>query len=580
MNNEFKKIIKNKETRYVLEDASAGATAASSIAAVESPLGILQSRLQELKTKVSVPVSKPRNPAGMGANPGRGTQTHKDKKYDQKIGKEKHKKPFYEKMMEEIESLAELDKPSGSMFLKFRGKRLPGDEMMLLGYGGFGNTPKDITAGNALVKPFPADDAYDVINKIESLFKDKDFIGVEKIILDIPGSLSGQLRDVLDYAEQDPERFELYTGDDTEEPEAKTGGKVIGIGPDGKRIDRTPPKAQVGGSSRGIASTGMVTVQADSTGQRLISGLVSQGKLSRDTKVQGNKITLRKDDYSKMMSVLGNAKFQQMFTKVGSVAEGDDQPDHEISMASSELQSIAADAAKLLDMVRQRSEEEGLEAWQQSKITKAADFMNSVLQSIRGDEEQGVAEGDPLAARQQYAQQHKNPGQVYKPTYPGDKKGMTKAYAYDIKRTGPKGQLPKEDINDGAEDFRDFANFYNDPNPNNRPPEAEEAVGLITAQGQNPMVTAQNIVNYAQANPNAVEDVMNPEQLADAIQQLKLYVGQDVSEAHGNSKIYDKCWTGFRKVPGKKRGEEDSCTKIKKEDAYINRLMAQLESKK
>jgi hypothetical protein len=32
-------------------------------------------------------------------------------------------------------------------------------------------------------------------------------------------------------------------------------------------------------------------------------------------------------------------------------------------------------------------------------------------------------------------------------------------------------------------------------------------------------------------------------------------------EAHGNSKIYDKCWTGFHKVPGKKRGEKGSCKK-------------------
>ena len=36
-------------------------------------------------------------------------------------------------------------------------------------------------------------------------------------------------------------------------------------------------------------------------------------------------------------------------------------------------------------------------------------------------------------------------------------------------------------------------------------------------------------------------------------------------EAHGNSKIYDKCWTGFRKVPGKKRGEKGSCEKIGEE---------------
>ena len=28
---------------------------------------------------------------------------------------------------------------------------------------------------------------------------------------------------------------------------------------------------------------------------------------------------------------------------------------------------------------------------------------------------------------------------------------------------------------------------------------------------------------------------------------------------HGNSKVYDKCWKGCRKVAGKKRGEPGSC---------------------
>jgi len=32
-------------------------------------------------------------------------------------------------------------------------------------------------------------------------------------------------------------------------------------------------------------------------------------------------------------------------------------------------------------------------------------------------------------------------------------------------------------------------------------------------------------------------------------------------EAHGNSKVYDKCWKGYRKVKGKKRGEKGSCVK-------------------
>jgi hypothetical protein len=65
--------------------------------------------------------------------------------------------------------------------------------------------------------------------------------------------------------------------------------------------------------------------------------------------------------------------------------------DHEVSMASNELKSIHSDAKKLLMLVQRYGENGNLEAWQQSKITKAADYLNSVLQSIGG--EQGVAEG-------------------------------------------------------------------------------------------------------------------------------------------------------------------------------------------
>ena len=38
----------------------------------------------------------------------------------------------------------------------------------------------------------------------------------------------------------------------------------------------------------------------------------------------------------------------------------------------------------------------------------------------------------------------------------------------------------------------------------------------------------------------------------------------DEGEKHGNSKEYDKCWDGYKKVPGKKRGEKGSC--VKEED--------------
>ena len=37
-------------------------------------------------------------------------------------------------------------------------------------------------------------------------------------------------------------------------------------------------------------------------------------------------------------------------------------------------------------------------------------------------------------------------------------------------------------------------------------------------------------------------------------------------ERHGNSKIYDKCWKGYRKVPGTKAGEKGSCKKVESEE--------------
>ena len=37
---------------------------------------------------------------------------------------------------------------------------------------------------------------------------------------------------------------------------------------------------------------------------------------------------------------------------------------------------------------------------------------------------------------------------------------------------------------------------------------------------------------------------------------------REILEAHSNSKKYDKCWKGYRKVKGKKRGEKGSCKKI------------------
>jgi len=74
------------------------------------------------------------------------------------------------------------------------------------------------------------------------------------------------------------------------------------------------------------------------------------------------------------------------------------------------------------------------------------------------DEKEGTGASDPLANRQDYAKRH-GTGQVYKKTHAGDKTGMSQAYAYDIKRSGPKGKLPEEVENIDEANHRELASI-------------------------------------------------------------------------------------------------------------------------
>lgn len=59
----------------------------------------------------------------------------------------------------------------------------------------------------------------------------------------------------------------------------------------------------------------------------------------------------------------------------------------------------------------------------------------------------------------------------------------------------------------------------------------------------------------------ATDDAVVIELDQTAIDYLEQNGARLSEETHGNSKIYDKCWKGYKKVPGKKRGEKGSCVK-------------------
>ncbi len=59
--------------------------------------------------------------------------------------------------------------------------------------------------------------------------------------------------------------------------------------------------------------------------------------------------------------------------------------DHEVQMAKSDLYKTANYAIKLHNMLKNVSEEQGIDGWMQAKITKAADYISSVYHSMEYD---------------------------------------------------------------------------------------------------------------------------------------------------------------------------------------------------
>ena len=80
--------------------------------------------------------------------------------------------------------------------------------------------------------------------------------------------------------------------------------------------------------------------------------------------------------------------------KNGLVPHGQSRMDHEVEMARSDLFSAAKNAQQVYSMIKDLSEEEGLDGWVQEKIIKANDYLNTVREYLEGKQVQGVDEAD------------------------------------------------------------------------------------------------------------------------------------------------------------------------------------------
>jgi hypothetical protein len=87
---------------------------------------------------------------------------------------------------------------------------------------------------------------------------------------------------------------------------------------------------------------------------------------------------------------------------MGIIARDKVRTDHEVEMARSDLLATIKNAQSLYAMLKDRSEDQGLEGWVQEKLIKANDYLNAVkeyydekmMQEPGGSAGEGVAEGN------------------------------------------------------------------------------------------------------------------------------------------------------------------------------------------
>jgi len=142
------------------------------------------------------------------------------------------------------------------------------------------------------------------------------------------------------------------------------------------------------------------------------------------------------------------------------------ETDHEVQMARADLYKIAKYAIKLHDMLKNVSEAEGLQGWQQAKITKASDYISAVYHNLDYDMKFGDGEPEEMATEGTYKQTLTQRLQEK-----AESKAQRRAAAIALKHkkdgTKPEpGSASAEMMNMSVSDLEDFASGSESDLPN------------------------------------------------------------------------------------------------------------------
>lgn len=190
---------------------------------------------------------------------------------------------------------------------------------------------------------------------------------------------------------------------------------------------------------------------------------VKQHQNQQDDKKKVEEAKLDEDD----IIVVPGSKMKR---KTGFVQHGQSRVDHEVEMARSDVLATMKNAKAIYQLLKDRSEDEGIEGWVQEKLIKANDYLNAVkeyydekmMQEMTGGviasgmPGESVAEGSP--------RQHSGP---FKrgiddleramndliQTDPEERKQQQQTVKQKLKTkpmAGPKGPLPEQGVAEGV----------------------------------------------------------------------------------------------------------------------------------
>ena len=446
MNKEFKKILGKKETRYVLEAATGGATSSAAVATGPT------SKDNLLTQDKNQPQVQRRNPVAANVNAtvgGGGSGAHKDRKRAEKRGEVKHKKDWRKDVDEgkavvnfDANDIKKLEQIKDLETLKARAFEL-------------------ISKPSA--KPMKPEKVEWFKSKLQMLNKPMSII---KLMYDL--LLSGEGQAVIgNKSSTNPNSYRQRFGNTEEakqrlDPKCWTGYKKQGTKmKGGVRVNNCVPKEGVAegygmGAYATIAGSEPVAKhvpeQIDSDRMAALSVAVkTANSIVKDIKYDEtfmeivSKITALAEKYNIDVKYEirdaqeANNNFQSTVYGLVSPFEdalrderlkSDDDDleestvdpgyiDQENGMTTSDLKGLYQQAVKMRSLVKRMGNDATLEPWQQTKIAKAADYVNSVFRSL--DDEYGLDELEEAEKKGLWANIHARRKKGLPARKPGEK---------------------------------------------------------------------------------------------------------------------------------------------------------------